>query len=944
MSRALLIPQSSNLIDEVVAQLEPDGLDYSVNLVAFPGKRPAHFLRKALGQMAGKSYIPPRIFSIDNLIDYLYREMLDRPESELQPADAVCILHELQHESGEAIGGEYFKTLDAFLPLGLKLYEELEELAIANLTPRRVAEAMAEAPVDTARIAGRLYGPFYDAVKVRGFSTRALKYREVAAWLTPQHLAGFCKVILAGFYALTGTEVTIFKRLNKDDRCVFIYQDGPGIRKHIEQTGLKIERREGATTRTNLRFYESPDTHGQVFGLSTQIKQIMNQNEPLDERTVIVLASSEALFPVLHQTLPFLPQDGYNISLGYPVSRTPVYGFLNKLMNLVSSVHESRFYTPVYLQFVLHPYTKSVHLKRRSDITRILFHTIEEHFIKEGGGTFVTLEEVEQRYSIFTRAAEIVDSKEVRDNPDLLMEHLKGIHDNTIRPFLNIENVGDFARKCIAVLLYVDGNTTARYHPLFRPYVETLIEAMETLANSLLAPMTFHEPSGYFTFFRSYVSTVNVPFAGTPLHGVQVLGFLETRNLQFDRVFVLDVNDQVIPGSGQKYTLIPNQIREHLGLSTRQEKETIAAYYFDLLLGGAKEAHLFYATNPLLERSRFIEQRLWEMQKKDKRSDETAHVTPIRYTLSLSASIPAPIPKSPDVAAAVKQLQYSATMLDTYLKCPIKFYYTYVLKLKEREDVTGEIEAMDIGNFVHKVLAQFFEPAVGALLRKENLSVERLNTIIDGLFVEYFGEASTGNNHLLKRQVKYQLERFLKEYQLPLLANGGVSLLGLEKKITVTKNGRSFTGKIDRIEQRAEKTFILDYKTGSNENYLKIRFDKLLPDRPETWSDVIGSLQLPMYMLLYSEAERKNVESLVPAYLMLGKGEMSDKIELRMLAEGMPTRIWYDTLDRIIFALLDELVNPAAPFMPAHDVEKHCPDCQFKYICGTQWVQSWGQY
>jgi len=119
MSTSIIISPDENLVGEVAARLEADGIDYSRNMVVFPGKRPAHFLRKRLGEQLGRSYIPPRAFSIDTFIDYVHSELLHEKQREIQPLDAVAILHRLHLSDTDRLGGRSFETLDSFLPLGL---------------------------------------------------------------------------------------------------------------------------------------------------------------------------------------------------------------------------------------------------------------------------------------------------------------------------------------------------------------------------------------------------------------------------------------------------------------------------------------------------------------------------------------------------------------------------------------------------------------------------------------------------------------------------------------------------------------------------------------------------------------------------------------------------------------------------------------------------------
>jgi hypothetical protein len=258
--------------------------------------------------------------------------------------------------------------------------------------------------------------------------------------------------------------------------------------------------------------------------------------EDLNERTVVVLPSPDTLFPLIRQGLTFIDEMDYNISLGYPLHRTSIFGFLNNLMELVTSMDDERIYLPDYLKFVLHPYTKNIYFNGNAEISRIMFHALEETLTKQRTKTFSTLPEIEEDERLIQGIMEKVYHK----NEETLLQndirnHLKAIHRNTIEKFLSFKNVEDFALKCTGILAYIFNNSTARLHPLFSPFSESFMRALDTISKSLMKETVFLERSSYFSFFRKYIMTCHIPIDGTPLRGLQILGFLETRNLKFER-------------------------------------------------------------------------------------------------------------------------------------------------------------------------------------------------------------------------------------------------------------------------------------------------------------------------------------------------------------------------------------------------------------------------
>ncbi|MGA9405739.1 MAG: PD-(D/E)XK nuclease family protein, partial [Bacteroidota bacterium] len=779
MSVVSLVSAQKNLIDEIVPLLTQTGRDFSENIIVFPGKRPAHALRKKLAQRVGGSFIPPRIFSIDNFIDVLYRDKLKFSERTLEALDAAAVLHEIYLADTERIGGDHFTSFDSFLPLGVKIFGELEELWIANIPLSRVRDALSGITFSGLTSLLTFYEQFYSLADDRNFTTRSMKYRAVATNIATIDFSDRSKIIFAGFFAFTTSEKIIVKHFSSLDNVVQIFQNGPGIGNRLKELGLSLEAPLQPSSQPSFSFYRSADTHGQVFALTKKVDELKKQDGFSFDRTAIVLPAAETLFPVFHQTLALIPDNEYNISLGYPLTRTPVYGFLDTLMELIISKYEGRYSVSQYVKFVLHPYTKNIRYGSRSDITRILFNTIEELFLKEHSAGFFLLEELEGNASLFERAARRMAGMGESVPAESLKDHLISIHANTLRMFDTVENIGMFASTTTGVLSYINVHSTAQLHPFFRPFAEAMVECLDAVSTSLVCDRRFDEFIEYVSFLRNYVAAAEVPFTGTPLHGLQVLGFLETRNLQFDRVFILDANDDILPGNKGHDVLLPMKLRETLGLSTYRDRERMAEYYFGVLLQGAKEVHFFFIQDGKKEKSRYVEKLLWEKEQREKTVDANGVLQTLRYRIQLANALPAAIPKTESIVSSLKDFSFNATALDTYLKCQLRFYYGYVLQLREREEVSGELEQADVGIFVHAALAGYFRTLRNKKLEKDALNVSTLERTIDELFTKEYGSNLLGSIYLLKKQIASHVKDFLIYYQIPVLKEN-VTLLDLE--------------------------------------------------------------------------------------------------------------------------------------------------------------------
>lgn len=937
-----LISPGKKLIAEIIPNLKRKGRDYSSNLVVFPGRRPSHFLRKALAQEMRGSFIPPVVFSMDEFVDHLYEKNLSGRK--LEGIDAVSLLYDIHKKALNPLGGGSFMTPDSFFPIGLKIYHDVEELYIEGIDHHLVKaigpyteDGIPEQTLNRLQSLSFFYEEFYKIVEEKGFSTRSLRYRAAAEMVVDPEIAVFQQVIFAGFFALTRYEKTLFQKLLSGDETLFIFQDGKGMKEKLAELGLRPVVEEWGNVEPKVHFYSSPDTHGQVYALRTLLESKREENDLLLDNTAVVLPSSETLFPLLRQGITMIDEDNYNISLGYSLQRTPVFAFLNNIMELITSMDGDRIYVPDYLNFVLHPYAKNIYCNGSAEITRILFHTIEERLTKYRTKTFVSLGEIEEDEKLFQLVLDKVPQNQKGVTKELLAEHLRNIHHNTIEQFLAFENVSDFSLKCTELLTYIFNNSTARLHPLFYPFSESFIRSLELISISLMKDIAFTERSSYFTFIRKYIMTCHTPFEGTPVKGLQVLGFLETRNLRFEKVFILDANEDVLPDTKKEDTLLPFKAREILGLPTYQDRDALAAYYFETLLQGAKEVHLFFIENDKKERSRFVERLLWERQKRDRTTDTKNYLKTVQYKIELKNSLPSDIWKPDTVLRFLREFPYSASALDTYLRCQLQFYYSYVLRFDKKEEISGDIERVDIGKFIHHVLSQYFLKRKDYPLKEKDIDLAELDLLIDKLFEKEYGENPAGAIYLLKKQIKSHLRDFFEKYFIPLVRGETVTVLSSEEDIRVEKDSFNFRGRIDAIIRRGEKTVIVDYKTGSNPNYLKINFDKLEIENRETWSEAIGSLQLPFYLMLYSKHTGKAIRDLNGMFLLLGRSLINREIELPLFTEN-DREEKYELLKNVLFRLLNEIIDPDVPFRSAMDRKKTCPDCSYQYICGMQWI------
>lgn len=975
-----IISPRQNLIELLADNIVNSSQDFSRIWVVFPERRPGHYLRKALASRLKRSFFPPTIDSFDEFIDRLYTEFLGINDQPLEPIDAVSLLFELHSNRSGPTGSQAFLTFDEFFPLGLKLYQDLEELKTGRVTREKflmidslVGQTIPEQTMARLQKLSFFYEHFYARLERENLSTRASRLEKVIEKISPEVFDRFDQIILAGFYLLTTGEIQLLKKVLESEKSHLYLIDGPAIEEIIKKLNLTISETEKPETepknQPEIEFYLSPDSHGQLFVLNSLISKKIENPSLLNEKQVIVLPAAETLIPLHQQTLSALPDNTYNISLGYPLTRTPLYSFFDCLFNLIqTSDEEGRVYAPDYLNFVLHPYTKNIYFPgpvRRAELTRILFHLVETIFTEKKGKLFWSLDEIVSEPELHRHLAKYTaENSELPEVPDFL-RHLTSIHQKTILPFLEIKSIRDFADKLIGLLDYLDTNSTASLHLFFQPYAEAFFQQFEHLRNSLIGKQSFQNRSSYFNLFRKLISEARVPFPGTPLRGLQVLGFWETRCLNFEEVYLLDMNEDVIPGTGKVDSLLPYYLRKALGLPTYEDLEKRIEYYLNLLVAAAKKVCFFFVENSQKEKSRYVEKFLWERQKKENQPEASKFIKSVSYRIALSSPEISPIHKTEKVIKLLESIEFTASKLDTYLNCPLQFYYSSVLRLSEKEELSETMEKADIGTLVHSILKDYFEPYLAKKL-PEQPDLSRLNSLIEEKFKTNFCYPLSGSFFLMKEQISRHLLEFLTDYQQRLVktlkkVNLDLTIVGLERKFQINyQAGDKFlrlAGLIDRIERRGDWLCILDYKTSSNEKSFWIDFNKLQLEDRSTWPEAIRSLQLPFYQLLASFELKCPAEEIYSAVLLLGKNHIDESIEFSPLAEKrgkkqkekdssraiFPIKETEETgeegkekfllIKQIIDKLLLEIIDPTIPFSPELARKDSCSYCPFTDFC-----------
>lgn len=868
-------------LGELIIGQEPDLASVTV---VFPHRRPRRYLREHLvaDPRLPKPCRLPEMLSITELAAVWRRHLEPAPVRTLTGLDQVEALYDIvRRVRDDCAGGLSRLPLDRerFFPWGVRLAGLMEDLFRQNREADNLQYLQGEVMEWAAALLehlGVIHREYSGLLEVRRWTTpgydlfqAARRWEEIEARLAPR------RYYLAGFYALSRGEETIWRRLWETGRAVIVWHSDPalaagqpghwavsGHREWLERWGASASARPGVEPPTGapaVRFYEGYDLHSQLAPLEAELAGDSQSG------TAVVLPREDLLLPVLHH----LPPREVNITLGYPLGRTTLAGFISLLLELQETRNPAGgYYWRPLVQFIRHPYIKMLGGAPGLPWRRWL--RAREAALRQG-----------QKY-VFPPdadppAAAPGEGEEAGDLRQLWQEVLEtGLH-----RWEGVRTLSDLAGALAGVgrLLVRRGGDLWERFPLDGECLHRLLDHVApALADSLMGRQDF-DRAMLFAILRQYLQGERVAFEAEPLTGLQVMGMLETRLLRFDRVLIVNATEEDLPGQAAYDPLLPDALRRLAGLTDSRDRDRVAAYNFHRLSKGAREVVLFYQTGvggtetgvDKASRSRFVEQLLWEVEQARGRMVAAGEppLTIVSFPMRSLHRRPRPLPRTPALQARLEEWltarPVSLSALDDYLRCPVRFVYTHLLKLAPTAEISDEADPGAVGELIHQVLQEFFTPLLGREVAYPRLPAAELAD----LYRRRLRAAEFYPN--LGYAARLQLERAGAAKLRAFLATGvETTVVALETPLSAALPGAgagmAVGGRLDRVDRRPDGLHILDYKTGRlPEGRPGVWADESLGDRlaagveapdrdPEVFQELaqgLGSLQLPGYLYLY---------------------------------------------------------------------------------------------
>ena len=926
MNRCFVVPVGSDIPRVLARELmsEATGRDLSRVLTVFPNERPRLYLNRDLAAAGGGPVFPPAFLTVDRFM--LKLAAGDAVREFLGPLDALAFVLDALQESASGPLARLARDPGLSWFWAGRLLNAIEELDAERVTDEALdavhagtEEGAAQARDLLAALAG-LRRAFHRAVEGAGALTRGMAYDRAAAAAGEAALEEFDAVWIVLPAALTKSEARVFGKLSRLDHLRFIAEGSVPEGLALETKPLEPEAPMGVP---EIRLWAGFDAHSEIVGLQNAL-----QAQGTLEDTVIVLPRPESLIPVLEEALSAV-EVPYNISLGYPFKRTPVHALMRTVLQAARSRTEEGLASLDYLNLLLHPYVKNLSDGISSEACRILVHALEDRITQERR-LRLRPEEIEGDTAFFARVgAELPDPVE----GEVLRSALCRVHEVFIAAPGRAITLGEAARALGDALRYLLVHSPAKGYPLSGEFFGAALELLGAVEESRLADLRPADRSFLLDLLEELASQGRIPFHGRPLGGLQVLGFLETRALRFRHVHILDVNEDVLPALTVEDPLLPQEVRRWLGLPGPREGEAVQARHFQRLLEGAKQVHLYHIQSEKAAPSRFLARWRWEQEKAAGRVG-VRPATALSFEIKPTAEAGLLVPKSSEILKVLEGLSWSASSLDTYLRCPLRFYFTRVLNLKEREELGDAFEPAGVGILLHAALESLYRPLLGERIDAEGHRrlKNRIPDVLDAARVAA-GWENRGEPGLILDLMRFRIEKFVESEE----RWRSIQLMHIERTLEGNFEGRTVRGKLDRLDlletEDGPMYRILDYKSGGAEGFIgprKAAAMKTAPSGREECLGTIGSFQMPLYAWLAKTSFGWDYAQMQVQTLPLKKPD-----EAKALFPPKPDpETFMATLALPALAnFIREILDSAIPFAAEPEREGICDFCPCSLFC-----------
>ncbi|KQC30740.1 PD-(D/E)XK nuclease family protein [Flagellimonas eckloniae] len=900
-----------SFLEYVLDDLQKKGTLISSCTFILPSKRSGTFLKKYISETLTQNTFSPEILSIEDFVQQI------SGISSVPSIDLLLTLFKTYRASK-------IKTHDdfsAFLKWGQTLLQDFNEIdrclipsddilnylsAIKEMNHWSLQKEKTELVENYLQLWNNLkslYDSFTSTLLSQKKGYQGLIYRIAVENLTSYHPQEKNPIIFIGFNALNTAESHIIKYFLKDKKNTIYWDiDSHFLNDPIHDAGLFIR-----NFKKDWAYYADQDLNGvhssflspkkiTITGVPKNISQakyvgkllqdLATSSDSKVKDTALVLADETLLNPIL-QGIP-AEVNQVNITMGVPLNKTVLYSFFLSFLDLHISKTENGWFYKGVLEFTSNPYSTKISTHEEVDILHRVSKDIKAH-----NWIYINT----QNLSPYSESQPILK---------ILFPQ------NNTAPIQWINNCLQLLKILKEIFQYEKNTLELEYLYQFYTIFNQLKQHLGTL--DFIADL-----KSLKNFFKQLASIETLDFIGEPLSGLQVMGMLESRNLDFDTVILTSVNEGILPSGKSGNSFIPFDVKRDYGLPTYKEKDAIYTYHFYRLIQRAKNVYLIYNTEPDVleggEKSRLINQLLTDSAI-NKYITHTIATPKVKITPEQLSEITKGSKLLQDIQDFAKN-GFSPTSLTNYIRNPIEFYKRNILQINNLNEVEETIAANTFGTIVHDSLEQLYLPLVGAILTIDNVSVlaKKIPKVVKGNFYNHLpGINLTKGKYLLVFNViiKY-LENFVA-LELKQLKKHQIKVLELEKKHTMQLRIEELDfpiqlkGTIDRVDEVDGIIRIVDYKTGRVEpRNVKLKdWETLITDY-----DKSKAFQLLCYALLYSQKHPvNNLTAGIYSFKNLKQRFLPFSVNDEII-----TNDTLKTFESYLEQLILDICNPTKPFV-----------------------------
>ncbi len=912
----------------------------------FPNRRAALFFRKYLSEGLTKPIFSPNLITIE--------EFFNAHTTKSVP-DKLQLVHELYLAYQKIIPGE--EAFDKFYYWGemlLRDFDELDkylvdaDLLFKDLSSVKELEASLDYFTEEQQEylksfwAGfeeftsdhktkflflwqkliAVYRQFQEQLTSKGWAYEGLLQREMVKQVLANQISLKGNYEFVGFNALTAVEEKLISYLVTEGNTIIHWDlDQYYLHDQKQEAGRFFREYQqhailGNTFPSDIPAHLDSIVAIQQVGAVQKVGQAKLLAEYLangfasgmkPEETLVVLPDEKMMLPVLYGIPDHVEK--FNVTMGFPLSSTPMFNLIELMVEMQIAASEDGFNHRQVLAILGHPYLVGIDAavanRKRKDILKKNWVCIPEE--------------------------------------DLATE-LK-IH-QLVFQYAGIEHIIDYLKQVV----YEIGSDEATYglDKEFAFHFYTFFNRLQEVVGNEFTDLRL-----FLRLFRQLARSQKIPFSGEPLEGLQIMGVLETRNLDFKNVFILSLNEGSLPGGNSKGSFIPHSIRKAYKLPTINHQDSMYSYLFYRVMQRAENVFLFYNTETddlgEGEMSRYLRQLMYESKLPIQRKVAHNAVIP-------NVSEPIIIEKDKTILDKLAKLNegsyrfkgISPSSLNAYLDCKLKFYFQYVAKVKEADEVEEDLDARVLGNILHDVMERFYKDIIEKkksnqiVLADYALANKQINKLIDEMFIKTFnlsGKKVTyeGQRLIVKEMVNSFAEKIIEndKKHTPFIMEGlEESAFTFRVKIDHAPGYAILGGKVDRadrVKENGEEILrIIDYKTGKDELGFYDIHSLFVPHKKRNKA----AFQTLIYTLLY-QSNRKTADLPVVPGLLNRINLFADEFSFGFFMNKKKlhdVRPHMADFEKDLQVLLSDIFNPSTVFDQTEERE-FCRYCAYKDIC-----------